>query len=143
MPRLGRSQPASTYGRIIPFSNVYSVPQQLWYATYDTSTGELLSLGPELPVLPAGADYTVLGRAPDSSVVWSTTLRTFVSVIPIVMVDRVMDLVADATLTTAWAAMSVDQRTAMRVRIGMMLGPFRWRYDFQDVDLQQGFGTQQ
>lgn len=143
MARLGRSRPASLYGYTIPFSITTSRPQELWYAVYDTTTGELLSVSPEFPVLAPGNDYAVIGRAPDASVVWSTSLRTFVSAIPIIMVDRVLDLVADATLTSAWAAMSADQRTAMRVRIGVMLGPFRWRFDFQDIDLQQGFGTQQ
>jgi hypothetical protein len=143
MARLGRSQPASAYIYAIPFSVTTSRPQQLWYAVYDTTTGALLSVGPELPTVSAGNDYAVIGRAPDATVVWSTTLRTFISAIPIVMIDRVLDLVADASLTSAWAAMSTDQRTAMRVRIGVMLGPFRWRFDFQDIDLQQGFGTQQ
>lgn len=143
MARLGRSQPASIYGRTIPFSVINARPQVLWYGLYDTTTGELLSLGPDIPSPPAGTAYVVLGQQPDARVVWSTTLRNFVLVVPVVMVDRVLDLVADASLTSAWAAMSADQRIAMRVRIGVMLGPFRWRFDFQDIDLQQGFGTQQ
>lgn len=141
MARLGRSRPATLYGHGEPFSVIYSVPEQLWYALFDTTTGELLSLGAEVPEPLAGADYVVLGRQPDESMIWDATLRLFVPRPLDVLIDRVSDLVGDPGLASAWAALTTEQSLAMQARIALMLGPHRYRFDFQPVDLEAGFGA--
>jgi hypothetical protein len=143
MARLGRSQPAASYVHTTPFSIIYSIPQVLWYALFDTTTGELLSFGPgDVPVPPPGTDFTVIGDFGmyQDFMIWDETSRTFVLKPIVVMIDRVSDLVSDSTLTSAWATLSADDAQAMQTRIRQMLGPFRWRFDFQDIDIQPGYG---
>jgi hypothetical protein len=144
MARLGRSKPASTYGRVVPFSIINSIPSTLYYALYDTTTGELLSFGPGDPPIPdPGTDVYVtadFGLYQDF-MVWDVVSRSFVLKVLPVVIDRVSDLVADPSLAAVWAALSADQSQALQTRIRQMLGPFRWRFDFQDIDLQLGWGT--
>lgn len=138
MARLGRGHPASGYGTVRPFPIITSVPQVLWYALFDVTTGELLSLGTEVPnISPGVTDYVVIGDWDYYSniIVWDTTLRLFVPKIPVVMIDRVTDVVNDPALASAWAALSTDQSIAMQTRLALLLGSWRWRFDFQDIDL--------
>lgn len=128
--------------------NVQTIPWDpntpTWYALYDTTTGQLLSTGQGDPgSIPAGTAFiTLLGAPPDESVFeWSTTAHAYVRRVAPVTVDRVDDLLNDATLTSAWAALSGPQSTAMQARIGQMLGPYRYRLDFQDVDLIDAGGS--
>jgi hypothetical protein len=119
---------------IIPWDTSTAV----WYAVYDTTTGELLSTGTVLPTpIPSGQAYKeYLAGQPDLSVYeWDTTARDFVLRAGADLVDRVADLVADATLTSAWASLSGADSTAMQNRVGQMLGPYRYRYSYQEVDL--------
>jgi hypothetical protein len=131
------------YQLLIPWDPATAV----WYAIYDTATGNLVSgdyaANVTLP-LAAGLDYKAyLGQPDPIRLVWDSTALDYVSRDGIVWIDRVGDLVADGTLTAAWAAMSGPQSTAMQNRIGQMLGPFRYRQNFQDIDLQLGFGSPQ
>lgn len=110
----------------------------VWYAIYDTTSGALISTGTDLPSpLPSGqGSKSYLGGQPDLSIYeWDTTARDFVLRSGDVLIDRVADLVADGTLTTAWASLSGPDNTAMQNRIGQMLGPYRYRFSSQDVDL--------
>lgn len=145
MSRLGRSRPAASYGRVVPFSVTTSIPQTLWYALFDTTTGALLSFGPgDAPIPGPGTDVYVVGDFGmyQDFMVWDTVSRTFVLKALLVMIDRVSDLVSDSTLTAAWAALSADQSQAMQTRIRQMLGPFRFRLDYQDIDLtSSGWGA--
>lgn len=128
---------------------VYAVPRRrrvvltstpiIWYAHYDTTTGELLSVGTVVPdPLPGGTDVVVLSDPPSSLVIWDTTLRNFVLRDPPLLVDRVLDLVGDASLAGVWAALDTTQQDALKSRIGQLLGPYRMRFDFQPVDLEAG-----
>jgi len=140
LSRLGRSY--ALQAKITPYNNITAVPQTLWYALYDTTTGELLSLGTTLDLpLPSGTDVLVIGNEPDASLIWDTTARNYVAAPVATLVDRVVDLVADPTLTSAWASLSANDSQAMQARIGQMLGPYRYRFDFQDIDLQAGWGS--
>lgn len=140
MARLGRSY--ALQAKTIPYSNTTAVPQVLWYALFDTTSGALISLGTTLDLpLPSGTDVLTLGSQPDASVVWDTTARNYVPVPVVTTIDRVVDLVNDSTLTTAWASLSANDSQAMQGRIGQMLGPYRYRFSFQDIDLQAGWGS--
>jgi hypothetical protein len=144
MSRLGRSRPAASYGNMVPFSLTCSIPQTLYYALYNTTTGELLSFGPgDAPIPDPGTDVYVIGDFGmyQDFMVWDTVSRTFILKELLVMIDRVSDLVSDPTLAAAWAALSADQSQAMQTRIRQMLGPFRWRLDYQDIDLSAGWGA--
>lgn len=118
----------------------------IWYAVYDMTSGVLVSsgFGITLP-LPSGLAYReYLNGQPDPVIyTWDTIARSYVFKEGVVKIDRVADLVADPTLTAAWAALTSPQSTAMQDRIGQMLGPFRYRDTAQDIDLQQGFGSPQ
>ena len=138
MARLGRSQPAAAYKLTQPFPLMTSIPQKLWYALYDTTTGELLSLGTAIPVdIAPGRDYIIVADWDFLSnlVIWDTSLRLFVFRIPDVLIDRVTDLVNDVELASIWSTLSTAQAIALQTRIALMLGPYRWRFDFQDIDL--------
>jgi hypothetical protein len=144
MARLGRSKPAKSYGTMLPMLNVWSIPQTLWYAVFDTTTGALISITDDISGgLPGGVDYIVVADWPMYApfIVWDPTLRLFVPIPVIVMIDRVTDLVGDASCAAAWAALSADQSQALQTRIRQMLGPFRWRLDYQDIDLSAGWGA--
>lgn len=110
----------------------------IWYAHYDTTTGELVSLGTVLPdPLPEGTATREYYYQPDQSVViWDTTLREFVSRTPPTSVDRVADLESDGTLSSLWSGLDATETTALKDRIGQMLGPYRYRRDFQPTDLE-------
>jgi hypothetical protein len=144
MSRLGRSKPAATYGRIVPFSLTCSLQPTPYYAVFDTTTGELLSFGPgDVPIPGVGQDVYVIndfGMYQDF-LVWDQVSRTFILKDLPVMIDRVSDLVNDASCLAAWAALSADQSQALQTRIRQMLGPFRWRLDYQDIDLSAGWGA--
>jgi hypothetical protein len=132
--RLGRSFPVQPLFR--PYN--YSIDgQYVWFAVYVTTTGELYSVG-SVVADPLPGIYTALEleRQPDLAVVmWDTTTRTFVPRPPDPPVDRVADLLADGTLTSAWASLSGPDSTAMQTRIGTMLGPYRYRSSIEPIDL--------
>jgi hypothetical protein len=110
----------------------------VWYAHYDTTSGELLSVGTVAPdPLPSGTALLELLGQPDLAMYeWSTSARAFVLKEGASGVDRVADLLADGTLASAWADLSGADSTAMQNRIGQMLGPHRTRLDFQSPDLE-------
>jgi hypothetical protein len=141
MARVGRSQPIQAYTQIF---NLYTSPQILWYAIFDTTSGELLSLdfGQGAPSsLPAGMDYTVVGDYGTYAqwLTWDTTLRIFVPKPLDTVIDRVDDMLGDSTLTPVWAALTPDQSIALQQRIALLLGPFRYRFAFQGVDIIGAF----
>jgi hypothetical protein len=107
----------------------------VWYAVYDNTTGDLISTGSDVPG--PGLYYKAyLGGQPDLSVYeWDTTVRDFVLREGVQLIDRVTDLVADASLASVWATLDSTQDTALQDRIGQLLGPYRYRYSFQNVDL--------
>lgn len=110
----------------------------VWYAVYDTTTGELLSTGSVDPrPLPGGQGLKeYINGQPDLSIYdWDTTARDFVLRAGSDLIDRVADLVADASLASAWAALSGAQSTAMQNRIGQMLGSKRYRHAVEPIDL--------
>lgn len=111
---------------------------EVWLAHYDTTTGELLSLGTVAPSpIPAGtALLALLGQPDQAQYEWSTIARTFVLREGVLLVDRVGDLTADAALTSVWATLDNTQDQALRDRVGQMLGPYRYRLDFQSPDLE-------
>jgi hypothetical protein len=129
---------------------VYAVPRRrrvvltstpvIWYAHYDTTTGDLLSLGTVVPdPLPDGTAVHSYTTRPDLAVVvWDTTTRDFIPLDPPTVVDRVTDLEADSGLTSVWATLDATQDQALKDRIGQLLGPFRNRYVFQPTDLESG-----
>ena len=137
MARIGRSVPIQALN---PPFNILIPPQILWYALYDTTTGELLSMGTDVPTPPAGTDYTVVGdwQMYDEVVIWDSTLRIFVQKPLDFVIDRVDDMLGDSTLTAVWAALSSDQSIALQQRIALLLGPFRYRFAFQGVDIIGG-----
>jgi len=105
---------------------------------YDTTTGELLSTGSVDPrPLPGGQGLKeYINGQPDLSIYdWDTTARDFVLRAGSDLIDRVADLVADASLASAWAALSGAQSTAMQNRIGQMLGSKRYRHAVEPIDL--------
>jgi Concanavalin A-like lectin/glucanases superfamily len=117
----------------------------VWYVIYDTATGAAFSEDYTLNLpLAAGLAYKeyLNGRPNQDVFVWDPGSLSYVFRDALVTVDRVADLVADGTLTTAWAALSGAQSTAMQNRIGQMLGPYRYRSTVADIDLQPGWGTQ-
>lgn len=142
----GGSGTAAAAGPPIPWRNQGSVtPYQpwspgteVWYAHYDTTTGELLSVGTVLPSpLPAGtAALELLGQPDLSRYVWDTSARTFVLMDGIPIIDRIDDLAADASLASVWTTLDATQDQALKDRIAQLLGPNRYRYDFQPVDLE-------
>jgi len=112
----------------------------IWYALYDTTTGELLSIGTVLPTppdtIPTGTALLVITGLPDGTVIWDTTLRIFVPRPPDTLVDRAYDdLPADASLTAVWAALDPTKTEALKSRVAELLGSFRYRLVFQNVDL--------
>jgi Concanavalin A-like lectin/glucanases superfamily len=110
----------------------------VWYAHYDSTTGELLSLGtiqPDLTAAPGTSFLELLGQPDQSKFEWSTVARAFIWREGVNLVDRVADLLADGTLTAAWASLTGPESAAMQARIAQMLGPYRYRQSFQDVDL--------
>lgn len=110
----------------------------VWYAHYNSTTGELLSLGtiePDLVATPGTAFLEILGQPNQAEFEWSTTARAFVRREGVDLMDRVADLLADSTLTAAWASLTGPESAAMQARIAQMLGPYRYRQSFQDVDL--------
>jgi hypothetical protein len=125
-----------------PGARILTVPWDpattVWYAHYDTTSGELLSVGTVLPdPVPAGTTILELLGQPDlSAYEWNPLARTFLSKEGLVQVDRTEDLVADASLSSAWASLDATQENAMKTRVGQMLGPHRIRYDFQPTDLE-------
>jgi hypothetical protein len=144
MARLGRSKPAGSYSTVRPMLNAWSIEETLWYAVFDTATGNLLSITDDISGgLPGGMDYIVVADWPMYApfILWDATLRLFVPIPVIVMIDRVTDLMSDASCIASWAAMSADQSQALQTRIRQMLGPYRWRLDYQDIDLSAGWGA--
>lgn len=129
---------------------IYAVPRRrrvvltstpiIWYAHYDTTTGELLSLGTIVPdPLPDGTAIHSYLTQPDLSVVtWDTTTRDFIPRDPPTTVDRVTDLENDASLSSVWSTLDATQDQALKDRVGQLLGPFRIRRDFQPVNLEEG-----
>jgi hypothetical protein len=130
---------------------VYALPRRrrvlltttpiIWYAHYDTTTGELLSLGTVIPdPLPEGTAVRSYTTRPDLSVVvWDTVTTTFIPRDPPTLVDRITDLESDSSLATVWAALDTTQDQALKDRIAQLLGPYRDRYEFQPVDLESGY----
>jgi hypothetical protein len=125
-----------------PFPHQLLIPwdptSTVWYAVYDTTTGELLSTGSVDPTpLAAGqALKEYINGQPDlSRYVWDTTARDFVLKPDLGLIDRVADLLADGTLTSAWAALSGTQSQAMQDRVGQMLGSRRYRLPTEPIDL--------
>jgi hypothetical protein len=111
---------------------------QIFYVLYDSTTGELISTGSVDPSpAPAGTGILqLLGAPPDESAYeWSTTARDYVRRAAVIVNDRVADLLADGTLTAAWAALSGAQSQAMQDRIGQMLGPYRYRDPADSIDI--------
>lgn len=107
-----------------------------WYVVYITSTGELFSIGDVYELQPDQSVKTYYGPPVDlRAYEWSTTALDFVTRAGYDLIDRVADLLADSTLTSAWAALSAPQSAAMQDRIGQMLGPYRYRDSAQSVDL--------
>jgi hypothetical protein len=132
MARLGRS-----YIRY-PLAPRYSIPLSvIWYALYDTTTGALLSLGTVVPdTLPGGSALVALTSQPDLTVMWDPITCTFIPKPPDTVVDRAYtDLPADATLATMWSQLDATQTDILKARIATLLGPYRFRFVFQDVDL--------
>lgn len=115
----------------------------LWYAVYVIATGELWSLSTTDPgTPPADKAYKTYLTQPDlTAFVWDTTVLDFVAIEGSIYIDRVADLAADGTLASAWSALDATQTTAMKSRIGQMLGPYRYRLPDAEVDLQVGFGA--
>lgn len=112
----------------------------VWYSLYLLSTGELTSLSTTL-ALPVDAAFgyaTDLGtQSPvDRGKVWDPTVPGWVFPAGNILVDRVSDVVADASCAAAWATLSPTNSAAIQARIGQLLGPYRYRYDFQPVDLE-------
>lgn len=111
----------------------------VWYAVYDTSTGELFSLGTVLAnPLPGGYAYkTYLGLPDQSRYIWSPAALDFVLKEGLITIDRVDDMVADSSLISAgvWASLTTPESDALKSRLGQLLGSQRYRYDFQPVDL--------
>lgn len=138
MARSGRSVPIQALDQVF---NQYTAPQILWYALYDTTTGELLSMGTDIPNPPAGTAYTVVGDwgTYADTVIWDPTQHIFVPKPLDTVIDRVDDMIGDSTLTAVWAALSSDQSIALQQRIALLLGPFRYRFAFQGVDIVGAF----
>ena len=136
MARLGRSY------LIRPLTQIYNISiSEIWYALYDVTTGELLSVGTVLPIppdtIPAGTALLALTGQPDFTLIlWDTTTRTFVPRPPPPLVDRAYDdLPVDASLAGVWAALDPTNTEALLSRIALLLGSWRYRLDFQNVDL--------
>lgn len=110
----------------------------IWYAHYDDTTGELLSLGTVAPdpVPPGTAFLHLLGQPSLSLYEWDTTLRVFVPRDEVLLFDRIADLVADESLASVWATLDSTQDQALQDRIAAMIGPHRYRLDFQPTDLE-------
>jgi hypothetical protein len=110
----------------------------VWYAVYDTTSGELLSTGTVLPdSVPSGQAYKqYIGGQPDLSIYeWSTSARDLVLREGASSIDRVADLLSDGTLSAVWADLSAGNSTTLQNRIGQLLGPHRYRLATQEVDL--------
>lgn len=144
----GGSGSTTELGPMIPWrtrsGQEYIIPRDpdlgIWYATYNTTTGELVSIGttPVDPGLTGFADKIYVGDTPPdtSRYVWDTTARDFVLKEGDALIDRVDDMVADPTLAGAWISLEAFGGSAeMRSRIGQLLGSKRYRFGFQPVDL--------
>lgn len=134
MARLGRSQPIQA---LTCHFNILLEGQFVWYAVYDTTTGDLLSLGTIVTdPLPEGVGQLELVSQPGSELVWDTITRTFVLRDPDPLVDRAYeDLPADASLAAVWAALDPTQDEALKARVATLLGPYRYRSVAEEIDL--------
>lgn len=66
---------------------------------------------------------------------WDRATQTWGAAIPPTLVDRLDDLAADGALVDAWQRLTVAQRTALRARLGKLLGRYRWRYGSAPIDM--------
>lgn len=132
MARLGRSQPIGALTR----QYNYDIDGQfVWFAVYIIASGELYSIGTEVanPLDPS-MSFVELERYP-LNVLWNPATLTFGPFPPAPPVDRVADLLADGTLTAAWASLTGPESAAMQARIGQMLGSRRYRASDESIDL--------
>ncbi len=108
-----------------------------WYAVFRTATGELLSLTTAEPTgLPSDLSYRALTSGPNPDLTWSESGRDWVQRPAETLIDRVADISADPTLSTMWGRLTTTQAAALRTRIGLLLGPYRFRRPAEPVDLE-------
>lgn len=115
---------------------------QIIYAVYLVSDGTLLSLGPgdPNPLDPSMAYKMYYGAEVDGSrYIWDPTVIDFVLREGIPTLDRVADIVADASCSAAWATLSSPNSLAIQNRIGQLLGPYRYRYSWEPIDLEEKY----
>ena len=111
---------------------------QEYYAVYYLSDGSLFSVGPELasPLDPAFGYKEYIGTQPDmTEVVWDPNALDFVNLASIITVDRVQDLVNDATIAAVWADLTAPNSALLQSRLATFMGPYRYRAAGDSVDL--------
>lgn len=108
-----------------------------WYAVVEKATGRLESVGTVVASpLPSSLEALQLAGEPDASQVWDQASRSFKPRPAVVMVDRLTDLDADPALSTVWSRLTVAQKAALRDRLGLLLGPRRYRQQSEGVNLE-------
>ena len=106
-----------------------------WHCVHRVSDGEAVSLTTVLPgVLPVGLASVVVAD-PDGSWTWDRTTKATVPTVPAVLVDRILDLVGDASLAAMWTRLTAAQQTALRDRLALLLGSRRFRPSSEPINL--------
>lgn len=107
----------------------------MWFYVVEDATGRLLSETDQ--EVAAGSGRSVVSRPEraDSSVMWDEVSRAFIPRPPKVLVDRIADLEGDSVLSAVWTRLTTAQRTALRNRLGALLGSQRLRGSGEPVNL--------
>jgi hypothetical protein len=124
--------------RLAPYQQdiPWDAASPIWYAVYIVSTGELFSLGQTYELQADQAYKIYVGAQPDlAAMEWDPVVLDFVPRAGSDRIDRVADLLADGTLTAAWASLTAPESSAMQARVGQMLGAYRYRDPADAVDL--------
>jgi hypothetical protein len=109
----------------------------VWYAHYDNTTGELLSLGTVQPdPLPAGTRLLELLQQPNlTQVDWSPTARIFIDRNDAGLVDRVAEIEAEPGMASVWTQLDAANDATLRTRLIDLLGPYRYRQPGESANL--------
>lgn len=111
-----------------------------WYAVYQESDGALVSIASSLPVtLAPGLSSRSLADRPElGAEEWDAVTRAFVDRPPLVLTDRLQELLSDAAFAdfqTVWSAMNATRRNQLTAALARLLGPRRMRYPTETLVL--------